>query len=137
MRPGRFDAKIYVPLPDEPARFRLLELYLAKRPLADDVLMSDLARALDGCSGADIKAIAERAATIPFLSAVGGAEPRQGPQGGRLARAVVADQRDDLALLDAHVEAVQGADSAVGDMQTAYFQQRHIRFQVRTLNEER
>jgi transitional endoplasmic reticulum ATPase len=76
MRPGRFDAKIYVPLPDEPARYRLLELYLAKRPLADDVVLSDLARELEGHSGADIKAIAERAATIPFISAVGGAEPR-------------------------------------------------------------
>jgi transitional endoplasmic reticulum ATPase len=76
MRPGRFDAKIYVPLPDEPARYRLLELYLVKRPLADDVVLSDLARELEGHSGADIKAIAERAATIPFISAVGGAEPR-------------------------------------------------------------
>src|SRR5262249_10660975 len=55
MRPGRFDAKIYVPLPDEPARYRLLELYLAKRPLADDIVLSDLARVLDGFSGADIK----------------------------------------------------------------------------------
>lgn len=75
MRPGRFDSKVYVPLPDEPARFKLLEIYLGKRPLAEDVDFAELVRRLDGYSGADIKAIAERAATIPFMKAVGGAEP--------------------------------------------------------------
>jgi transitional endoplasmic reticulum ATPase len=76
LRPGRLDAKVYVPLPDEPARHRLLELYLGKRPLADDVDFGRLAAVLDGYSGADIKAIAGRAATIPFMASVGGAEPR-------------------------------------------------------------
>lgn len=75
MRPGRFDAKVYVPLPDEPARHKLLEIYLGKRPLADDVDFAELVARLDGYSGADIKAIAERAATIPFMKAVGGGQP--------------------------------------------------------------
>ncbi len=74
MRPGRFDAKVYVPLPDEPARFKLLEIYLGKRPLAADIDFAEMVRLLDGYSGADIKAVAERAATIPFMKAVGGAE---------------------------------------------------------------
>ncbi|MFQ5424846.1 MAG: ATP-binding protein [Phycisphaerae bacterium] len=76
MRPGRFDAKVYVPLPDEPARFRLLEIYCGKRPLADDVDFSRLVKRLDGYSGADVKAIAAKAATLPFMEAVGGSEPR-------------------------------------------------------------
>lgn len=76
MRPGRFDAKVYVPLPDAPARHRLLELYLAKRPLADDVDFQELVSLLNGCSGADIRAVCDRAATFPFMAAVGGAEPR-------------------------------------------------------------
>ncbi|MFO0973621.1 MAG: ATP-binding protein [Phycisphaerae bacterium] len=76
MRPGRFDAKVYVPLPDAPARLRLLELCLGKRPLADDVALPELVARLDGYSGADIKAVCERAATIPFLAAVAGQEPR-------------------------------------------------------------
>ncbi len=87
MRPGRFDAKVYVPLPDEPARFKLLELCLAKRPLAADVDFSELVQRLEGYSGADIKAIAERAATIPFMKAVGGAEP--GPIGRTEVLAVI------------------------------------------------
>ncbi len=76
MRPGRLDARIYVPLPDAPARFRLLEMYLASRPLADDVDLGSICDRLDGYSGADIKNIADRAAARPFLAAVAGAEPR-------------------------------------------------------------
>jgi transitional endoplasmic reticulum ATPase len=77
MRPGRFDALIYVPLPDAPARYRLLELYLVdKRPIGGDVDLGRLCDTLDGYSGADIRNIAERAARLPFMEAVGGNEPR-------------------------------------------------------------
>ena len=76
MRPGRFDSRIYVPLPDEPARHRLLEIYLGSRPLDGDVDFGVLVQRLAGYSGADVKAIAAKAATIPFMDAVGGAEPR-------------------------------------------------------------
>jgi transitional endoplasmic reticulum ATPase len=76
MRPGRLDAKIYVPLPDAEARFRLLEIYLGKRPLDVDVDFAKLVELTAGYSGADIKAVAERSATRPFLESVGGANPR-------------------------------------------------------------
>jgi len=76
MRPGRFDSKIYVPLPDEPARHKLLEIYFGKKPMADDVDFMELVGILDGYSGADIKAVAGKAATIPFMEAVGGGDPR-------------------------------------------------------------
>ncbi|HEX8323197.1 MAG TPA: ATP-binding protein [Tepidisphaeraceae bacterium] len=72
LRPGRFDEKVYVPLPDLPARARMLELYLASRPLADDVDLTALARRLDGYSGADIKHLCDRAALVPFLQAAKG-----------------------------------------------------------------
>src|SRR3954470_18789552 len=85
LRPGRFDEKIYIPLPDLPARRKMLELYLSKRPLAADVELDALARQLDGYSGADIKYIADRAATIPFLRSVAsGAE-------GEIDTAILAD----------------------------------------------
>lgn len=76
MRPGRMDARIYVPLPDAPARFKLLEIYLAGRPLAPDVDFGALCDRLVGYSGADVKAIALQAAQRPFLEAVAGKEPR-------------------------------------------------------------
>lgn len=70
LRPGRFDEKIYIPLPDEAARLRMLELYLAYRPLAEDVDLPQLAGRLAGFSGADIKYLCDRAAVIPFLQSV-------------------------------------------------------------------
>ncbi|HEX8342391.1 MAG TPA: ATP-binding protein [Tepidisphaeraceae bacterium] len=72
LRPGRFDQKVYVPLPDAPARVRLLELYLKNRPLADAVDLDALAARLGGYSGADIKYVCDRAAVIPFLKSVAG-----------------------------------------------------------------
>jgi transitional endoplasmic reticulum ATPase len=76
LRPGRLDARIYVPLPDALARYRLLEIYLAPRPLADDVDLGELCDKLEGYSGADIKNIAEEAAQRPFLEAVSGGAVR-------------------------------------------------------------
>jgi transitional endoplasmic reticulum ATPase len=70
LRPGRFDEKIYIPLPDLAARLQMLEMYLRNRPLADEVDFDALAKKLDGYSGADIKYICDRAATIPFLQSI-------------------------------------------------------------------
>jgi transitional endoplasmic reticulum ATPase len=70
LRPGRFDDKVYIPLPDLASRRKLLDLYLAHRPLAADVNLDSLAQKLDGFSGADIKYICDRSATIPFLESV-------------------------------------------------------------------
>jgi transitional endoplasmic reticulum ATPase len=70
LRPGRFDEKIYIPLPDLAARRVMLDLYLKNRPLGEDVDLNALAVKLDGYSGADIKHLCDRAAVIPFLNSV-------------------------------------------------------------------
>ena len=70
LRPGRFDEKVYIPLPDLPARRKILEINLSRRPLGDDVDLDALAGRLEGYSGADLKYIADRSATIPFLESV-------------------------------------------------------------------
>jgi transitional endoplasmic reticulum ATPase len=74
LRPGRFDEKVYIPLPDLPARRKMLEIYLANRPLAEGVDLDALATRLQGYSGADIKYLCDRAATIPFLQSVASGE---------------------------------------------------------------
>ncbi len=74
LRPGRFDEKVYIPLPDLPARRKMLDIYLSKRPVADDLDLDALARRLEGYSGADIKYICDRAAVVPFLRSVAGQE---------------------------------------------------------------
>jgi SpoVK/Ycf46/Vps4 family AAA+-type ATPase len=70
MRPGRFDEKIYVPLPDPAARRRILELNLAGRPLDADVDTDALTERLVGYSGADVVQVCLRASTVAFLDAV-------------------------------------------------------------------
>jgi transitional endoplasmic reticulum ATPase len=70
LRPGRFDEKVYIPLPDLAARRKMLDIYLSKRPVADDLDLEALAKRLEGYSGADIKYLCDRAATIPFLQSV-------------------------------------------------------------------
>jgi transitional endoplasmic reticulum ATPase len=72
LRPGRFDEKVYIPLPDLPARRKMLDLYLAKRPLDDGIDLDAYATRLDGYSGADIKYLCDRAAVIPFMQGVAG-----------------------------------------------------------------
>lgn len=70
LRPGRFDEKVYVGLPDVAARRKILELNLAGRPLGEDVDLDLLAEKTAGYSGADVKNICERAAADCFLRAV-------------------------------------------------------------------
>ena len=60
MRPGRFDEKIYVPLPDYNARKRLFELQLKKIPIAKDLSFNYLAKITNGFNGADIKEVCEK-----------------------------------------------------------------------------
>ncbi|RME04624.1 MAG: AAA family ATPase, partial [Planctomycetota bacterium] len=72
LRPGRFDVKIYVGLPDYPAILKLLELNLQNKPLAEDVNFEEIAKILSKrlFSGADIKNICLRAATEAFVASV-------------------------------------------------------------------
>jgi len=85
LRPGRFDEKVYIPLPDLAARRRMLGQYLSHRPLGADVDLDAMAQQLDGFSGADINYICDRAAVIPFLQSVASG------QDGQITRAIVND----------------------------------------------
>lgn len=60
MRPGRFDEKIYIPLPDFEARKSLFEIQLKNLPLDEDLDFDYLAKITDGFNGADIKEVCEK-----------------------------------------------------------------------------
>ncbi|MEN9845923.1 MAG: hypothetical protein RIS36_1070 [Pseudomonadota bacterium] len=60
-RAGRLNRVIEIPLPDYDARMRLFQVYSRKLHLADDIDIESLARATEGNSGADIKAICNQA----------------------------------------------------------------------------
>ena len=61
LRPGRFDRRVYVPPPDNDARLRILQIKTKDMPL-ENVKVEDLAKKLQGYSGADIDAICREAA---------------------------------------------------------------------------
>jgi transitional endoplasmic reticulum ATPase len=60
-RAGRLNRVIEIPLPDYDSRAKLFEVYARKLHLADDIDIEALARATEGNSGADIKAICNQA----------------------------------------------------------------------------
>ncbi|XP_046862900.1 ATP-dependent zinc metalloprotease FTSH 4, mitochondrial-like [Xenia sp. Carnegie-2017] len=62
VRPGRFDSRVTVPMPDVRARKSILELHLGKVEMADDVSPETLARGTPGFSGADLANLVNQAA---------------------------------------------------------------------------
>ena len=62
LRPGRFDYIVEVPNPDAVAREQILRIHAKKKPLAGDVDMAKLAELTGGLSGAELAAVADRAA---------------------------------------------------------------------------
>lgn len=54
LRPGRFDRRVVVGLPDRPGREGILRIHTRKVRLAPDVDLSHLARSTTGMSGADL-----------------------------------------------------------------------------------
>ncbi len=64
LRPGRFDRKIYVDLPDLYGRYEILQIHARKVPLAKDADLFAIARGTPGFSGADLANIINEAAIL-------------------------------------------------------------------------
>ena len=54
-RPGRFDRKIELSLPDRKARYKILSVHARSKPLSDSINLNDLATKTPGFSGADLQ----------------------------------------------------------------------------------
>jgi len=61
LRPGRFDELVYVSVPDEGGRRRILGIHTGAMPLAEDVDLDDLAKRTDRFTGADLEDLVRRA----------------------------------------------------------------------------
>ena len=72
LRPGRFDRIIKVPNPDEKARQHIFEIHTKKKPLDSNVKISEIVRITDDFSGAEIAAVANRAAITSLKRYVSG-----------------------------------------------------------------
>jgi cell division protease FtsH len=64
LRPGRFDRRIHVSLPDVKGREQILRVHTRKVPLAPDVELSVIARGTPGFAGADLENLVNEAALL-------------------------------------------------------------------------
>ncbi len=64
LRPGRFDRRVNIDLPDRKDREAILRVHFAKKPLAKTVDLDSLAAKSAGSSGADLANIANESAII-------------------------------------------------------------------------
>lgn len=64
LRPGRFDRRVNIGLPERRDREAILKIHFAKKPLAKGVDLDALAAKTAGSSGADLQNIANEAAII-------------------------------------------------------------------------
>jgi cell division protease FtsH len=64
LRPGRFDRRVGIDLPDRKDREAILRVHFEKKPLAKDVNLDALAAKSAGSSGADLANIANESAII-------------------------------------------------------------------------
>jgi cell division protease FtsH len=64
LRPGRFDRRVVVNLPDKVGREAILKVHTRNVPLASDVSLGDLAATTPGFSGADLRNLVNEAALL-------------------------------------------------------------------------
>jgi cell division protease FtsH len=64
LRPGRFDRRVNIDLPDRKDRKAILKVHFTKKPVSDNVDLDALAAKSAGSSGADLANIANEAAII-------------------------------------------------------------------------
>jgi len=64
LRPGRFDRRVVVNLPDKTGREAILKVHTRQVPLAGDVSLAELAATTPGLSGADLRNLVNEAALL-------------------------------------------------------------------------
>lgn len=70
LRPGRFDRRVHIGLPDIKGREDILHIHSRKVPLAKDADLSVIARGTPGMSGADLENIINEAALLAAKDSV-------------------------------------------------------------------
>jgi len=64
LRPGRFDRRITIELPDIKGRQKILNIHTQNKPLADNSDLEEVAKRTPGFSGADLENLANEAAIL-------------------------------------------------------------------------
>ncbi|MCL6639094.1 MAG: AAA family ATPase, partial [Firmicutes bacterium] len=71
LRPGRFDRRVKVDLPDKAGRLEILKLHTRNKPLGDDVRLDLIAKETFGFSGAHLESLANEAAILAMREGSG------------------------------------------------------------------
>lgn len=64
LRPGRFDRRVTIDLPDKEDREKILEVHARKKPLQEDVNLAIIAQRTPGFSGADLQSLMNEGAIL-------------------------------------------------------------------------
>ncbi len=64
LRPGRFDRRVVIDLPDRKDRLAILEVHTRNKPFAEDVNLDVIAARTPGLSGADLHSLVNEAAIL-------------------------------------------------------------------------
>jgi len=64
IRPGRFDRKVILDLPDRADREEILKIHAVKKPLAEDINLKLVAERTPGFSGADLYSLMNEGAIL-------------------------------------------------------------------------
>jgi SpoVK/Ycf46/Vps4 family AAA+-type ATPase len=86
-RSGRFSKTLYVPEPDFGSRSAIIKIHAKKRPLSGGIPYQRLALATAGYASADLKAIVDEAAAIPWREAFKSGKERK-VRGGDFIKAI-------------------------------------------------
>jgi transitional endoplasmic reticulum ATPase len=85
LRPGRFDLRLDLPLPDYAAREKIFAIHLRGRPVEATATPASLAEATEGLTGAEIEGVCRRAAMATIAQRLAAA-PGGGPPAELLLR---------------------------------------------------
>ncbi len=64
LRPGRFDRKVTLDLPDRDERTAILKIHARNKPLSKDINLGEVAKSTPGLSGADLRNVMNEAAIL-------------------------------------------------------------------------
>lgn len=70
MRSGRFSVKIYIPMPDAPARRFMIEKAMKGVPVSKDFDVEKIVEKTQGYSGSDIEELCDRAKDEPLMKSI-------------------------------------------------------------------
>ena len=102
LRPGRFDRRVNIDLPDRKDREAILKIHFAKKPLAKNIDLDALAAKTAGSSGADLSNIANEAAILAARS--GRKEINQNDVTAAFEKVAIGPERKSKIMSDAEKE---------------------------------